>query len=248
MVFIHLARVVFDGLKGYFENTTVHGFQYIVASKRKAAKLFWIASIVLAFSFCSVLLLRSLQEARDNPILTINEEIDLKDMPLPAFSLLAPKELASFGFKRSMLNRIDACDPNIVLDDSAPFHNIKGLMTLVNNKIRKITKENLGLRATQYKDTEVSDDLFQVDDNLRLFHAMAEKYNNSLLTDMIDQRLDKFYLVTDLESVMGKLSKEWNVDIGTVPINITDALFERWITVSSPIWFRNWLQLGCAEE
>jgi hypothetical protein len=57
-------------LIGYFQETTVHGFRYVVVGTTFAERVSWVAAILLAFAFSAYLALTAMQEAQENPIVT----------------------------------------------------------------------------------------------------------------------------------------------------------------------------------
>ena len=108
MLILRVLKYARNGVREYFENTTVHGFRYILFSKAYACKLFWIFSILATVSLCFFLIGKSLQEASENPIMTNTEEILVENLPMPTISISAPKELDADEYFRSLLNFVDA--------------------------------------------------------------------------------------------------------------------------------------------
>ena len=145
--------LIYKGLKygfvNYFENTSVHGFRYVLLSKTLFRKLLWVAAIVLAFTLCGLLISTSIREARDNPILANTEEIPVEALPFPAFSLLAPKELTESGFERVAMDMIDACGTSANLTDNPEMIQTRQINTLLANRVRfksKFAQRGLGVR------------------------------------------------------------------------------------------------------
>ena len=132
--------LIYKGLKygfvNYFENTSVHGFRYVLLSKTFLRKLLWAAAIVLAFTLCGLLISTSIREARDNPILSNTEEIPVEALPFPAFSLLAPKELTESGFERVAMDMIDACGTSANLTDNPELKDTRTLNSALGNRVR----------------------------------------------------------------------------------------------------------------
>ena len=81
MILLKILSLLRKEAKEFFENTTVHGFRYILVSKTAFCKLFWVLSLLSSISLCLFLIGQSLKESRDNPIQTITEEIEVNSLP-----------------------------------------------------------------------------------------------------------------------------------------------------------------------
>ncbi len=76
-------------LVGYFRETTVHGFRYVVDGKTITERFIWVAVILLAFACAAYLTHTSFREADENPISTSTEVLTVDKIPFPAVTVLA---------------------------------------------------------------------------------------------------------------------------------------------------------------
>ncbi len=60
-------------VKGYLQETTVHGFRYVVEGRTVPERLAWVVAILLAFAYASILVHSAMREAEDNPVSTAIE-------------------------------------------------------------------------------------------------------------------------------------------------------------------------------
>ena len=104
-----VGEILSKGAKSYSENTTAHGFQYIIASKNRLIRYFWVLNVVVAFVICFVFIGQTLEEAEQHPTITSIVEILIDDLPSPAISILMPKELNRHAYETRMLNTAPAC-------------------------------------------------------------------------------------------------------------------------------------------
>ncbi len=74
-------------VKGYFRDTTLHGFRYLVDEGSFLVRLTWLALIVTSFVVASLSFLTSLQEARDNPFVTTLDSVPVQEVPFPAVTV-----------------------------------------------------------------------------------------------------------------------------------------------------------------
>ncbi len=57
-------------IKGYLQETTVHGFRYVVEGRTVAERAAWVVAILIAFAYASVLVHSAIKEAEENPVVT----------------------------------------------------------------------------------------------------------------------------------------------------------------------------------
>ena len=67
------ARTMSTHVKGYLQETTVHGFRYVVEGRTVPERLAWVVAILLAFAYASILVHSAMREAEDNPVSTAIE-------------------------------------------------------------------------------------------------------------------------------------------------------------------------------
>ncbi len=80
-------------LVGYFRETTVHGFRYVVDGKTILQRLAWVLAIFVAFACATYMSHNSFKEAEENPIVTSVKVLTpshvIKNIPFPAVTVLA---------------------------------------------------------------------------------------------------------------------------------------------------------------
>ena len=248
MVLLRILKLFKNGIKEYFENTTVHGFRYILVARTPLFKFFWIISILATVSLCFLLIGRSLKEASDNPIMTNTEEVEVDQLPLPTISILAPKELDPSLYHKTLLNMVDACNPELNLNEHPIFASVHKLLPIINDVIRNATASSLdkfGAMARYF----LPEDLFEVDSDFGIFVSLSEVYPrpvNSYI-EVLNDEVDSHFMVGDITSVMAKIAKTHKIDRST-PSQVDQALFRQWMIASSPIRFRRWNRMECSER
>lgn len=103
-------------LNSYFDNTTVHGFKYILIGDTLAERVGWVATVILAFTGAFVLIDSYVSEVRTNPITMTLSKIPVSEVPFPAVTVDSGQVLDHFGYLRRALGRIpvDESDPGNV--------------------------------------------------------------------------------------------------------------------------------------
>ena len=87
----------------YLESTTIHGFSYLGVGRHVLVKLGWFGIICTCFTLAGILIQQSLEEARDNPVMTTVESVPAPKVPFPAVTVDSgfPDR---FGFPENVLN------------------------------------------------------------------------------------------------------------------------------------------------
>ena len=75
-----------ESMKGYFRETTVHGFRYIVDAPNAPVRFIWLLVVLGAFIVTGHLLSTSFEEQYQNPTMTNYQDIPINDIPFPAMS------------------------------------------------------------------------------------------------------------------------------------------------------------------
>ncbi|TRY68635.1 hypothetical protein TCAL_08884 [Tigriopus californicus] len=101
------SNLLTEGKHNYLEETTVHGFRYVVTGINAAERFFWILCIALGFSGAFHMVNRSLEEGRNNPIVTTIDTIPITRVPFPAVSIDAVEYLNPWGFITKLYNQVD---------------------------------------------------------------------------------------------------------------------------------------------
>ena len=107
-----------DGLvrniKDYFNDTTVHGFRYVVQGRNKFEKLFWAILIITGFTMSGEIIYSSYSGWHETPLQTTIEKVDapVQDYPFPAVTICDPGQLQMprrnrWMYPEQVLNWID---------------------------------------------------------------------------------------------------------------------------------------------
>ena len=75
-----------DVIKEFLATSTIHGLQYILASK-KVIKLFWLLIVITGFSGAGILINLSFQHWDASPISTTIETRPIEDIILPKITV-----------------------------------------------------------------------------------------------------------------------------------------------------------------
>ena len=246
-------QLVSRGIKSYFEETSLHGFRYLSVSRSWFFKLFWLASLILAFVCCAYLIALTVAETNDHPIITNVEEVTVNEIASPAISLLVPKTMNFMDYNVRMLNTIKACEPIENRKDNALLTRraFVTFMALYNSDIRI------------WKGTEIPDDLEFLSNVTSPFHKFCsalmgknEDERNNILKK-IRGSIDVNSLVYDLDKILD-VSLETDDQIGNLKCstnkadyhNVADlnrTLFD-WINLTSPVRERLTRNITCSER
>ena len=92
-------------LAGYFRETTVHGFRYVVEGRNIFERLVWATFIILGFSYSIVTVYNAYQYWEDHPVeITIDAVgVPLQELPFPAITVCDTKSLQMPRKNRWML-------------------------------------------------------------------------------------------------------------------------------------------------
>ena len=98
----------------YFNETTVHGFQYIVTGRNWLERLFWASLIVCGFILSSMLFYQALLDWSRAPLQTTIEKVSMpiEELDYPAVTVCNPNELQMprrnrWKYLEKLLNWID---------------------------------------------------------------------------------------------------------------------------------------------
>lgn len=248
MVLLRILKQFKNGIKEYFENTTVHGFRYILVARTHVCKLFWVVSILVTVSLCFLLIGQSLKEASDNPIMTTTEEVEVDQLPLPTISVLAPKELDPNMYHRTLLNMVDACNPELELKNLPMFASVHKLIPIINEVIRNATAASLekyGAMAHYF----LPEDLFDKGSDFGVFASLSKAFPGPVgsYIEVVNTEVDSHFMVNNISAIMDKIAKKHNIDRITQS-QVDEVLFRQWMIASSPIRFRWWNRIECSER
>ena len=79
----------------YFDETTVHGFRYVVGGRDVFERAFWVIVILLGFTLSSILVLQSFENWESTPLQTTIETVSLpiEELDFPAITVCNPDSL-----------------------------------------------------------------------------------------------------------------------------------------------------------
>ncbi|XP_078039634.1 pickpocket protein 28 [Augochlora pura] len=120
----------------YLENTGLHGFRYIVASRTKFGRILWFAICMAAIGFCVLLMMRLWDHYSDNPTVTIIDTSNpIKDLQFPGITIcnnnkvygrhanIIARKLLMNGFDISMTNRLFSSLMKLIRPDKIEIDN-----------------------------------------------------------------------------------------------------------------------------
>ena len=105
---------VLRNFKDYFNDSTVHGFKYVVQGRNRYEKVFWAILIVTGFAMSGEIIYKSLSGWDETPLQTTIEKVDapVQDYPFPAVTICDSGQLQMprrnrWMFPENLLNWID---------------------------------------------------------------------------------------------------------------------------------------------
>ena len=105
---------IIDELYAYFNETTVHGFHYIVNGRNWIERLLWASLILCGFIVSSIIIHQSLLDWSRTPLQTTIEKVSLpiEGLNYPAITVCHPDELQMprrnrWMYLEKLLNLID---------------------------------------------------------------------------------------------------------------------------------------------
>ena len=109
-----MATRIIDELYAYFNETTVHGFHYIVNGRNWIERLLWASLILCGFFVSSIIIHQSLLDWSRTPLQTTIEKVSLpiEGLNYPAITVCHPDELQMprrnrWMYLEKLLNLID---------------------------------------------------------------------------------------------------------------------------------------------
>ena len=112
---------------GYFSETTVHGFKYVVQGRNIYERMAWLVVIAIGFALCSYLIIGSNQVWRSNPVQTTLDEVSIPvhHLPFPAITVCDTESLQMprrnrWMFLENVLNTIELKNVSQLAEDMYP--------------------------------------------------------------------------------------------------------------------------------
>ncbi len=96
-------------VRRYFENTSVHGFKYLVEARDNYERLAWIAAVPAAFAFAVYFVASGVRDNSESPFVTSVDSVDISTLPFPSVSFFPTttggnRESEGPGFAATVLN------------------------------------------------------------------------------------------------------------------------------------------------
>ena len=88
-------NIIRKDIYSYFEETTVHGFRYVVGGRNVLERCFWIAVIAVGFYASSEIILRSFKAWDQTPVQTTIRTISMpiEELDFPTITVCNPEAL-----------------------------------------------------------------------------------------------------------------------------------------------------------
>ena len=122
-----LGKQLKKDLVGYFTETTVHGFRYVVEGRNLLERLMWILFIGFGFGFCGIIFYNAYHNWEDYPVETTIDAVGLpvQELPFPAITVCDTKSLQMprrnrWMFLETLLNSLELINPKELTDQMNP--------------------------------------------------------------------------------------------------------------------------------
>ena len=107
-----------NDLIGYFSETTVHGFRYVVEGRNIFERLLWVVFIAFGFGYSLVIISESFNSWKNNPVETTIGEVSVpvQELPFPAITVCDTESLQMprrnrWMFLEKLLNAVQLKNP-----------------------------------------------------------------------------------------------------------------------------------------
>ena len=114
-------------ISGYFSETTVHGFRYVVEGRNLFERLVWILFIAFGFIFSFYLISEAFESWKNNPVETTIGEVSVpvQELPFPAITICDTESLQMprrnrWMFLEKLLNAVGLKNPEEVMNKINP--------------------------------------------------------------------------------------------------------------------------------
>ena len=116
-----------DNLVGYFSETTVHGFRYVVQGRNLSERTAWIFFIAFGFWYSGTTVYDAYQYWEKHPVETTIDEVGLpvQELPFPAITVCDTASLTMprknrWMFLEKLLNSLEVIDPKAQITNMYP--------------------------------------------------------------------------------------------------------------------------------
>ena len=122
-----LRRQLRKEVAGYFTETTVHGFRYIIEGRNVVERTIWGCFIFFGFFYSGFVMYDALQYWESHPVETTIGEVDLpvQELPFPSITLCDTASLEMprrnrWMFLEQLLNSLELTDPKTEMKKMYP--------------------------------------------------------------------------------------------------------------------------------
>ena len=116
-----------QNLVGYFSQTTVHGFRYIVQGRNLFERVIWILFILFGFVYSFYTIWKAIIYWETHPVETTIDQVGVpvQELPFPAITICDTQSLQmprrnQWMFLETLLNSLDIIDPQQLVDGMTP--------------------------------------------------------------------------------------------------------------------------------
>ena len=234
----------------YFRNTTIHGFRYISETTNPLLKLVWVLSVSAAFALCLSMILANLKEAQLNPTMTITEEVGLDSFPIPAISILAPRQTRSFYSGIRVANSINACDPNVDISKSELLSPFLMVTKTINDQVRSKYVPTAA-EIIQYQNLLENDPVKPLYERFCTTVSQMDINERQAFMLELNNRIDSLMLVHNVSSVLEDYIPHNLPILPTCqhdlsgPDLLDEGMVQEWMELIAPIAFKDTQRLVC---
>ena len=126
----NLKGEVKENVLGYFSQTTVHGFRYVVQGRNIFERVIWILFILFGFMYSSKTVWDAWVYWDTHPVETTIDQVSVpvQELPFPAITICDTQSLQMprrnrWMFLETLLNSVEVINPQQLIDGMTPGKN-----------------------------------------------------------------------------------------------------------------------------
>ena len=123
----NLKGEVKENVLGYFSQTTVHGFRYVVQGRNIFERVIWILFILFGFMYSSKTVYDAWVHWETHPVETTIDQVSVpvQELPFPAITICDTQSLQMprrnrWMFLETLLNSVEVVNPQQLIDGMTP--------------------------------------------------------------------------------------------------------------------------------